>query len=252
MAAITSAIITTAAAVYAAKKASEASTHAADTTSQATTHAADLQDEASKRAEAFTRQQAELDWRNQEAARLGNYNLSRARYTGAQTLGQSIGFNLPGMPEYVPSQDPHFDTGQTSLPSTQTTPNSGPTPAGGAPSGAGPEALRSLLASGISPQAAAAQFNQRFGRTTGNEAVYYANNNTVGIPEGYFSTGANGWQFAPRRAGPAPSSTSAPMGTLGSTLTAQAPAVALGGPAPNQPQNPFYQPGTLGFAIGRR
>lgn len=54
--------------------------------------------------------------------------------------------------------------------------------------------LQSLIQSGMSPQDAVAAFNQRTGRTTGNEAVYYndSRGQTIGLPEGYL-TAADNW-----------------------------------------------------------
>ncbi len=44
-----------------------------------------------------------------------------------------------------------------------------------------------LLNGGTSPQDVVSQTNQKFGLTTGNEAVYYPNNNTIGLPEFYLA-----------------------------------------------------------------
>lgn len=44
-----------------------------------------------------------------------------------------------------------------------------------------------LISKGVSPQDAAKESNQKFGRTTGNEAVYYADTNTIGLPDCYLA-----------------------------------------------------------------
>lgn len=62
-----------------------------------------------------------------------------------------------------------------------------------------PAYLQTLLNQGLSPQDAVARFNRETGRTTGNEAVYYANNNTIGLPEAYLAGGDGGWQIVQRQ-----------------------------------------------------
>lgn len=66
--------------------------------------------------------------------------------------------------------------------------------------------LKALIDSGIDPASAAAKFNQQFGRTSGNEAVYYDPSQhggvaTVGLPDAYLSQEGNGWSITPRSGG---------------------------------------------------
>ncbi len=62
--------------------------------------------------------------------------------------------------------------------------------------------LKAMIDSGLDPQAAAAKFNQQFGRSTGNEAKYYGpevhGTPTIGLPDAYLSLEQNGWSLTPR------------------------------------------------------
>lgn len=96
---------------------------------------------------------------------------------GGQFHTQPVGPRMTG--EMIPPQQ-----------SAQSNPQGRPMPT--------PQYLQSLLAGGMDPQAAATQFNQDTHRGYGNEAVYYANNNTIGLPEAYLSNGDQGWNIANR------------------------------------------------------
>lgn len=88
--------------------------------------------------------------------------------------------------------------------------------------------LKALIDSGVDPQAAAQQFNKTYGRTTGNEAVYYdpaqhGGVATIGLPDAYLSLEPNGWGIT-QRGGTSralPSSASLPSPAV---ATASAPA----------------------------
>lgn len=47
------------------------------------------------------------------------------------------------------------------------------------------------LKMGKNPAQVAADANKQFGRTTGNEAVYYPDNNTIGLPDSYLAGPTN-------------------------------------------------------------
>lgn len=55
---------------------------------------------------------------------------------------------------------------------------------------------------GMKPQDAVAKFNRDFGRTSGNEAVYYPasvhGKETIGLPDDYLSLESNGWGITKR------------------------------------------------------
>lgn len=61
--------------------------------------------------------------------------------------------------------------------------------------------MQGLLNDGVPPREVAQRTNQQFGLTTGNEAVYYEENNTLSIPLGYFAYGEEGWKFSERNGG---------------------------------------------------
>jgi hypothetical protein len=59
----------------------------------------------------------------------------------------------------------------------------------------------------MDPQAAASAFNQKYGRSTGNEAKYYApsadtsGKAVIGLPDSYLSQESNGWSVTQRGGG---------------------------------------------------
>lgn len=87
----------------------------------------------------------------------------------------------PNMANFVPDAAP--------TPSTQSGYNGG-----------ADQTILQLLQSGMSPQQAIQTFNQKNGRGTGNEAVYYNDNRgqTIGLPSGYAALTPNGWTWTVR------------------------------------------------------
>jgi hypothetical protein len=216
--------------IYAAHAGSEAATEGARLQSDATSHGIDAQSRANQDALDFQKEQLTRAEQRQQEAERANYQQYYTRALGARTLGQSIGFDLPE-PLAPGSKIPAGTSGGRRTSQY-----------------AGQDAtLGELLKSGVDPAQAIAQFNQQYGRTTGNEATF-AHDNTIAVPSGYYATGANGWQFAPGdHSGTLGGAlTMAPTGSLGNVLNPQ---TAVAPPAPLQP---FYRPGTIGFAIGRR
>lgn len=67
--------------------------------------------------------------------------------------------------------------------------------------------LKALIDGGMNPQQAAAAFNQKYGRTTGNEAAYYApsaqtsGKAVIGLPDAYLSQEPQGWAITQRGGG---------------------------------------------------
>src|SRR5579885_950162 len=236
---------TAAAGTYAAAKAqSNGATSAANIQANAANHAADVQGASTDKALEFQKMQAENDFRNQVAVQRANYQQYLARANAAKSLGASLGFNIPDPSPFVEPTDPNYTGAATTGSQTGA---SGMTATGGASAqtpSTGAAALQKLLSSGIDPQTAAKTFNQQFGRTTGNEAVYYPQNNTIGLPEGYLSTGQNGWQFTPRGA-----SGGSSAGTLGG-LMGLAPAAATIQPLAAQPGTALTPPGYTPFTPG--
>lgn len=94
--------------VAASAMSSHAANKAAKLQTDSANHGADLQKQSTDEALKFQREAAENDFRNQEAARLANYQQYAARYRGAQSLGQTIGMNLPDAEPYVPGIDPNY------------------------------------------------------------------------------------------------------------------------------------------------
>lgn len=76
-------------------------------------YAAELQDAAGKRAEQFSREQAENAFLNNEAARRGNYDLNAARERRLGFIGDEVGLGPREIPGYVPGVDPHYTGGGT-------------------------------------------------------------------------------------------------------------------------------------------
>jgi hypothetical protein len=94
--------------LFGTKMATDANAQAAATQAAAVKYAADLADAQNKRAEAFSRQQAENQFQNTEASRLGNYNQWRAREARVSNLGAALGLSQRDIPNYVPGVDPRF------------------------------------------------------------------------------------------------------------------------------------------------
>lgn len=168
--------------------------------------AADIGKQSNDEALAFQKSQAAQDQANYEAAQRANYNQYVNKVHAAQALGDTINFHLPDPAPYQPSNVP---TGGAQTSSATT---SAPANAGSA------AALKTLIDQGMDPQQAVAQFNRQYGRTTGNEAVYYDPSQhggvaTIGLPDAYLSLESNGWQITPRAGGGA-----APARSIASAL----------------------------------
>jgi hypothetical protein len=171
----------------------------------AANHAADVQDQAAQRAEAFQRQQAENEWLNSQNTQRANYDQSKARYGSIAGLAAENGLNLGGMPDYAAGIDPHYDTGATPAPGSI----AAATPGANAPAAsgtAGAAEMKALLDGGLDPQQAVQQFNQKYGRSTGNEAVYYDPSQhggvaTIGLPDAYLAKPGASWDITQRSGG---------------------------------------------------
>jgi len=103
--------------VYAAHKAGEG----AELQVGAANRAADLQKASNDAALAFQEKQADLDRATANATQQANYNQYRAHEQRLSDFGAALGLAPRNIPAYEP------------LPSTQTTPTSGPTPPGQTP-----------------------------------------------------------------------------------------------------------------------
>lgn len=125
-------------AVVSAKMSSNASNKAAKLSTDSANHAADVGKQTNDETLAFQKQQAEADWRNQETAQKANYAQYMAKYNAVKGLGGQMGFNLPDPTPYAGSEDPHYDTGGSPL----------PTSVGGAAGVGGPAAPGTSAASG--------------------------------------------------------------------------------------------------------
>jgi hypothetical protein len=96
--------------------------------SDAATRAAEIQAKSETEALAFTKQQAENEYKNQELARRANYDQWVSQQQRYGTIGNLLGMGPRDIPNYVPSDDPQFNgPGGTSR-----------TGGSSAPSGAGP------------------------------------------------------------------------------------------------------------------
>lgn len=235
--------------ITAAHMASSGAKDAAALQTDAAKYGADTQDAAAQRAETFSRQQAENEWLNSQQTLHANYDQAKSRYAAVSGVGSQYGLNLGPMPDYVPGIDPHFDTGATAVPPAGTLANAVGvnTPSSG---GGDAASLKALLDSGVDPQAAVAKFNQQYGRTTGNQAVYYDPSQhggvaTIGLPDAYLAKPGASWDITQRAAaGGAQAPRAATLGSMVSPAMAQMqPTTAI--PTP-------YQPGTLASMYLRR
>lgn len=153
--------------------------------------------------------------RGQSQLSLDQYNQQQTRLQPYRNLGSfALGQPLQGAP--APLTLPN-------LPGTQTTPTSGLMPSGsqsGASAGQGDaSALKALLDGGMAPQQAVVEFNKKYGRTTGNEAVYYDPSAhggvaTIGLPDAYLAKPGGSWDITQRAGGggaPAAGATAGPV-----------------------------------------
>lgn len=108
----------------------------------------------------------------------------------------------PGVPEGPGVPNP-YDVGPTPTPTPPAPPPAGPwnspNPAKQErPNLSARDFLEQLLRAGNSPQEAVTRTNQQYGLRTGGEAVWDASRGIVEAPGGgYFSTGPEGWKYAP-------------------------------------------------------
>lgn len=130
--------------IYGANKAADAARYGVDAQTAAANHAADLNDEAAKRAETFSRQQAEVGWQGNEHTQKANYDQWAARQRAIATLGQSLGINYT-LPDYAPGIDPHFTDAGSAAPAGAPV-----SPAGDAPAGINWSAPPDQLAASLS------------------------------------------------------------------------------------------------------
>lgn len=116
----------TASTIYSAKKQSDANKRAADIASKSASDSAALQKQSSDDTLAFTRQQAQNDYRNQEITRRANYDQYAASQNRLKFLDSEVGLPERQVQDYVASQDPNF-TGTPSAGQVLGTPR-GPAP----------------------------------------------------------------------------------------------------------------------------
>lgn len=239
---------TAAAGIGGAMLQSGAAKDAAKLSTDAANHAADVQGKSTADALAFQKQQAENEWLNSQNTQRANYDQSKARYGSIAGVASQYGLNLAGMPDYAAGIDPHYDTGQTPTPGSGSIAGAGPSasPTGGQ---AGAAEMKALLDSGVDPQQAVSQFNQKYGRTTGNQAVYYDPSQhggvaTIGLPDAYLAKPGASWDITQRSGAGSIAGASKPLPSAAVPPSYTAPAVTTGIPTP-------YQPGSIA-AMGRR
>lgn len=173
---------------------SDAGVKAAQIQADSANKQAELQASSAKQALDYSRSQSQLslDQYNQQQTRLQPY-----RNLGAFALGQ-------------PMSDAPAALTLPNLPGTQTTPSSSALPSGSQSSASGgdPAAYTlSLIQGGMSAQQAAQQTNAKFNLQTGSQAVYYPENNTIGLPGAYLAGPTNKpdspkeWGIVPRSGG---------------------------------------------------
>jgi hypothetical protein len=229
------------AATTAAGTQATAATKTAQIQADAANRAADLQAKAAADALQFSRAQSQTS--------LDQYNQQQQRLTPYRNLGNfALGQPMEGNPAPI------------SLPNLPGQSSSGNSAMGVSVGGDDPANYTlSLVKSGISPQQAAQQTNQKFGLTTGSEAVYYPDSNTIGLPNAYLAGPTNKpdspkeWGIVPRSGGggQATGGVAARTGPVTLNYTPQFEPYAA--PAPLTPalQAPQYQYAPLN-AIGRQ
>lgn len=90
--------------------------YGANKQASANDHAAELADEATRRAEVFSREQAETGWQSNEHTQHANYDQWRARQNAIMgSLGQQLGINYTP-PEYSAGVDPRYTGGGAPAP----------------------------------------------------------------------------------------------------------------------------------------
>lgn len=227
------------AAIYSANRQSGAAEDAARLQTGAANRSADLQSQANAAALAEQQRQANIAQANAEATQRANYEQWKAKEQRLSAIGQMLGLAPRNIPDYVPT-NAGAGQGGTGTQGGQTSSGSG-----------GPDALRALLTSGLSPQEAAARFNREHGRTTGNEAVYYPQSNAVSIPEGKFYGGSGGWQWSPDNSGGGGGATTR-ANTISSLMQTNPSLSASAQQLPFLTGPQVYQPNTFGAYMGGR
>ncbi len=177
--------------IYAAHKSSESSDKAAQLQSTASDKATALaqQQEAERKSE-FDQQQAQakLQWDTEQA--------NKAPYRQISSDALLRVRDLLGLPQGAPLPSSAAPTG---TPSSAGAPTATATGSGGSAAD-----LKALIDGGMNPQQAASVFNQKYGRSTGNEAVYYApsaqtsGKAVLGLPDAYLSQEPQGWAITNR------------------------------------------------------
>lgn len=211
--------------------------YGANKQADANARAAELADEATKRAEAFSREQAETGWQSNEHTQKANYDQWRARQDAIMgSLGQQLGIHYAA-PEYSAGIDPHY-TGV-----------GGPAAAPGAP------ATSTAAPSGIDWNAPAPQLGARLSayyksRGVSDQEVPYwvgkapelvARGKEINNPNYANERLAASDVFGGRQAAP-----SAPRQTLATFVSPQFRPYQTTTALPTP-----YQPGTLGAYFGR-
>lgn len=235
--------------LFGAHQQANSAREAADVIAAAQKYSADLQSKAAADALGFTKNQAQNAFQNNEVARRGNFDQWVSSRQRIGSVGALLGWEPPTTPAYVPGVDPKFsDPGAPTAPSVgQALTGGAPTAPGGGQGGAA--ALKALLDQGVDPQSAVTQFNQKYGRTTGNEAVYYDPSQhggvaTIGLPDAYLAKPGGSWDITQRGGAPA-AQTPYSTGSIGSYLSTPTPFMpvpitpALAMPTP-------YRPGSVG------
>ena len=200
-----------------AKLQSDASRDAANAQVNAANKAAELQAQSAREALAFQQSQATQDQQNFTNTQLANYGQYAQRENNIGQLGQFL-----GLPARQAAPAPAYLTTQQTAPTSSTSmPGSDPA-----------SYTLSLIQGGMTPDKAAAETNQKFNLQTGSQAVYYPDNNTIGLPNAYLAGPTNrpdspkGWGIVPRQGGgaAAPMASSRLSGsenTFGALLPAQ-------------------------------
>lgn len=94
--------------IYGANKQSGAASDAANAQMQAANHAADVQAKSAADTLAWQKQQAENDYRNQEATRRANFDQWASGMGAKNSVRAALGLGRVNVPVYVPSVDPNY------------------------------------------------------------------------------------------------------------------------------------------------
>lgn len=107
---------TAAGALYAAHETSSANEKAATLTANAADYAANQQAAATAAALAFSKQQAENSYQNDEVTRKANYDQWAAGQTLHNSVRDALGYGSAAIPAYVPGVDPNFTASSAGAP----------------------------------------------------------------------------------------------------------------------------------------